>query len=81
MHAVHNILQLECRPMPNVITAQPNTGEALSENSVITFLVPCRKVWLTPLLECWTVTLPTQENARLGHKVNFARAPENVYVV
>ena len=38
----------------------------MSESSVISFLVPCRKVWLTHL------TLSKQENARLGRKVNFA---------
>jgi len=31
---------------------------ALCESSVIPFLVPRRKVWLTPLLECRGVTLP-----------------------
>ena len=33
--------------MPNVMAAQPNTGGALSESSVIPFLVPRHKVWLT----------------------------------
>jgi len=42
--------ELECGPMPNVMAAQPNIGGALSENSVIRFLVPRRKVWLTLLL-------------------------------
>ena len=32
----------------NVITAQPNIGGALCESSVIPFLVPRRKFWLTP---------------------------------
>jgi len=31
--------KLECRPMPNVIAAVPNIGGALSESSVIPFLV------------------------------------------
>jgi len=68
------------------MAAQPNTGGALCESSVIPFLVPSHKVWLTPLLGCRAVTLPIWENARLGRKVNFAsgdiqgaRAPENVY--
>jgi len=44
--------------MPNVMAAQPNNiGGALCESSVIPFLVPRRKVWLTPLLECRAVTL------------------------
>ena len=41
-------LILECGPMPNVMAALPNIGGALCESSVIPFLVPCRKVWLTP---------------------------------
>jgi len=60
--------------MPNAMAAQPNMGGAFCKNSVIPFLVPCRKVWLTPLLECPAVTLPIQEKARLGCKVNFERA-------
>jgi len=34
--------------MPNVMAALPNTDGALCESSVIPFLVPRRKVWLTP---------------------------------
>ena len=34
--------------MPNVMAAQPNIGGAVCESSVIPFLVPRRKVWLTP---------------------------------
>jgi len=34
--------------MPNVMAAQPNIGGALCESSVIPFLVPRRKVSLTP---------------------------------
>jgi len=33
--------------MPNVMAAQPNIGGVLWESSVIPFLVPRRKVWLT----------------------------------
>jgi len=40
--------KLECGPIPNVMAAQPNIGGALSECSVIPFLVSCPKVWLTP---------------------------------
>jgi len=58
--------------MHNVMAAQANIGGALCESSVILFLVPRRKVWLSPLLECRAVTLPIQENARLGRKLNFA---------
>ena len=46
--ASHNISTLECGPMPNVMAAQPNIGGAVCESSVIPFLVPRRKVWLTP---------------------------------
>jgi len=35
--------------MPNVMVAQPNIGGTLCESSVIPCLVPCRKVWLTPV--------------------------------
>ena len=34
--------------MPNVMAAQPNIGGALCESSAIPYLVPRRKVWLTP---------------------------------
>jgi len=49
--------KLECGPTPNVMVAQPNIDGALCESSIIPFLVPRRKVWLTPLLECRAVTL------------------------
>ena len=35
--------------MPNVMAALPNTGDALYKSSLIPFLVPRRKVWLTPI--------------------------------
>ena len=38
-------------PMPNVMAAQPNIVDAVCESSVIPFLVPRRKVWLTPAVE------------------------------
>ena len=34
--------------MPNVMAALLNIGGALCKSFVITFLVPRRKVWLTP---------------------------------
>jgi len=40
--------ELECGPMPNLMAAQPNIGGVLYERSVIPFLVPHHKVWLTP---------------------------------
>jgi len=59
--------------MPNVMAAQPNIGGALSESSVMRFLVLHRKAWLTPAagVPCSKPTLPIYENARLGRKVNF----------
>jgi len=50
--------QLEGGPMPNVMAAQLNIRGALCESSVIPFLVPCRKVWLTPAAQVRAVTLP-----------------------
>ena len=35
-------------PQPIVMAARPNIGGAVCESSVIPFLVPHRKVWLTP---------------------------------
>jgi len=75
--------------MHNVMAAQQHIGGALCEIFVIPFQVPCYKVWLTPLLECRAVTLPIQENARFGRKINFAlgkipsggKSPENVYIM
>ena len=40
-------IKLECGPVPNVMAAQPNIGGALCKSSIITFLVPSGKVWLT----------------------------------
>jgi len=34
--------------MPNVMAAQANIGGAVCESSLIPFLVPRRKVWLSP---------------------------------
>jgi len=64
--------KLECGPMPNMIAAQPNIGGALCESSVIfQSLYHAAKFGWRLLLECRAVTLPIQENARLGRKVNF----------
>ena len=52
-----NVELEECGPMPNVTAAQPNIDGALCERSVILFLVPRYKVWLTPVLEYRAVTL------------------------
>ena len=58
--------------MPNVMTAQPNIGGAVCKSSIIPFLIPRRKAWLTPAAGVPAVTLPIQKNARLGRTVNFA---------
>ena len=58
--------------MPNLMAAQPNIGGALSESSVIPFLVSRRKVWLTP-----AAGVPCSNAANVGElktwtKVKFA---------
>ena len=80
--------KLECGPMPNVMAALPNIAGALCKSSVIPFLVPRLKVWLTP-----AAGVPCSNAANVGElktwtKVNFApgkilsgaRAPKNVYI-
>ena len=49
--------------MPNVMAAQPNIGGAVCESSVIQFLVPCRKVWLTP-----AAGVPCSNAANIGER-------------
>jgi len=71
--------------MPNVMAAQPNIGGALCESCLVPFLVPRRKVWLTPAAGVLCSNAANVEE----RKVNFgpgkipsgARAPENVYSV
>ena len=46
---------------------------SLRNFGIIPFLVPRRKVWLTPAAGVRAVTVPRYENARLGHKVNFTQ--------
>ena len=50
-------IELECGPTPNVMAALPNIGGALYGSSVIPFLEPRRKVWLTPAAGLRAVTL------------------------
>jgi len=61
----------QCGLMPNVMAALPNIGGTLCESSVIPFLVPRRKLWLTP-----TAQVPRSNAANTGNslerKVNFA---------
>jgi len=86
---VHNTLeQLQCGSMPNMMAAWPNIDGALCESSVIPFLVPRRKLWLTPAagLPC-SNAVNTGERKTWTYTVNIApdkipsgaRAPENVY--
>jgi len=57
-------MQLECGLMPNVMAAQLNIGGALCESSVIPFLVPRHKVWLTAAARA-----PCSNTANIGeHK-------------
>jgi len=59
-----------------------------SESSVILFLVPCHKVWLMPTARVPCSNAANEENARIGHKVNFApgriplggKSPQNMYI-
>ena len=59
--------------MLNVMAAQPNIGGAVCESSVIPFLVPRRKIWLTPDagVPCGNAA-NIREHKTWGHKVNFA---------
>jgi len=58
LNDINQSTRLECGPISYVMAAQLNIGGALCDSSVIPLLVPRRKVWLTPLLECRAVTLP-----------------------
>jgi len=62
--------------MPNMMTAVPNIGGALCESSVIPFLVPRRKVWLSKLrlpVGIWTPIKYT------NHKLNDISIGSAVY--
>ena len=63
MNSAVACLQLECRPMPNVMAALPNIGGTLCESCVIPFLVPRRKAWLTPAAE-----VPCSNAANIGER-------------
>jgi len=49
--------------MPNVMATQPNIGGAVCESSVIPFVVPRRKVWLTP-----AAGVPCSNAANIGER-------------
>jgi len=61
--------KLECGQMPNVMAAQPNIGVALCESSVIAFLVPRRKVWLTP-----AAGVPCSNAANIGERETWTQS-------
>jgi len=45
---------------------QPNIGSALYESSVIPFLVPCHKAWLTP-----AAAVPCSNAANIGERKSW----------
>ena len=49
--------------MPNVMAALPNIGGALYKSSIISLLVPRRKVWLTP-----TAIVPCSNASNIGER-------------
>jgi len=49
--------------MLNVMAAQLHIGNALCESSVVPFLVPRRKVWLTP-----AAGVPCSNAANIGER-------------
>jgi len=71
------------------MATQPNIGGALCKSSIIPFLVPRRKVWLTPAAGVQCSNAANIRERKTGTKVNFApgkilsgaTAPENVYIV
>ena len=57
--------------MPNVMAAQPNIGGAVCDSSVIQFIVPRHKVWLTP-----TTRVPCSDAAKTRNPLKFAGVPQ-----
>jgi len=55
--------------MPNVMAVQPNIVGAICESSVISFLVPRRKVWLTP-----TARVPSSNAANIGERKTWTKS-------
>jgi len=66
-------IKQECGPMPNVMAAEPNIGGVLCEISVIPFLVPRCKVWLTPNAGVSCSNPANMMGERKRRKVNCAR--------
>ena len=59
----------QCGPMPNVMAALPNIGGALCKSSAIPFLVPRRKLWLTP-----TAQVPCSNAANIGERKTWTQS-------
>ena len=57
--------------MPNVMANWPNIGGAVCESSVIPFLVPRRKVWLTPAAGMLCSNAAYTGERKSGRTVNF----------
>jgi len=55
--------------MPGVMAPESNIGGALCESSVISFLVPCRKVSLTP-----TAGVPCSNAANIGQRKTWTQS-------
>jgi len=56
-------IQLECRPMPNVMAALPNIGGALCSTT--------QSFWLTP-----TTRVPCSNTAKTRNPLKFAGVPQ-----
>jgi len=50
------------------MAALPNIGGALSKSSIIQFLAPCRKLWLTP-----TARVPCSNAAKIGERKTWTQ--------
>jgi len=55
--------------MPNVMAALPDIGGALYKSSLIPFLVPRRKTWLTP-----TARVPGSNVANVGKRKTWTQS-------
>jgi len=55
--------------MPNVMPAQPNIGGTLCESSVVPFLVPRHKVWLTA-----AARVPCSNAANIGERKTWTQS-------
>jgi len=76
--------------MSGLMVALPNIGGSVCESSVITFVVPRRKLWLTPTTRVPCSNAANIEERKIWTQSEYlqlakfrygARAPENVYIV